>query len=87
MANGQVEPTERKVIGKAVLAEGDEIVRHETYAPGLHAAIIRYLASDGSFGLYDAGTAIQSRDEMMQFISWKAIDAAQEAIRASKKQR
>lgn len=51
----------------------------------LQFAIARYLSADGSFGLYDAGTVITARDEIMQSVSRESIEAIQEAIRSSKK--
>lgn len=84
---------EGRILRQAVFLDGKEISMRSPAAAGaeykmlvdLHFAVACYLSSDGSFGLYDAGTAIKARDEIMKIVSPEAIDAIQESIRDGKK--
>lgn len=86
---GGSEKAEGRIVREAVFADGKRIsMRVQPDLGGeykmladLHFAVACYLASDGSFGLYDAGTAIKARDQIMQIVSSEAIAAVQESIR------
>jgi len=89
--NGESSARERRIIRQVVFLDGKDISVRTPAAIGaeykmladLHFAVACYLASDGSFGLYDAGTDIKAREEIMRIVSPEAIQAIQEAIRGS----
>jgi hypothetical protein len=48
-------------------------------------ACARYLASDGSFGLYDAGACIRARTDICAIVSERLVEKAKENLRSSAK--
>lgn len=81
------------ILARSVFLDGKEIAMRVPPPAGLeykmladlHFAVACYLSSDGSFGLYDSGTAIKARDEIMRIVSREAIAAIQESIRSKAK--